>query len=142
MTARPIEASLWGTARAIGPGLALTGALGAVALAAKWALPASAMLPDVLVALAAGALVANTPVGRWLGVDPSDGRPNRYGRGLEFVSKTLLRVSVVLMGLRIEAHLFGSARVITIAVAIATLLPMTFFTTHALAVPLRVPRAL
>ena len=97
-------------ALAVMPGVVLAATIGAAALVAKRFVPASLALPDVLVALFIGAAVVNTPVGRWLGVGPHDRGRNRYGRGLDFVGKTVLRVSVVLMGLRIEAHFFAAFR--------------------------------
>jgi uncharacterized integral membrane protein (TIGR00698 family) len=124
------------------PGVVLAATIGAAALVAKRFVPASLALPDVLVALFIGAAVVNTPVGRWLGVGPHDRGRNRYGRGLDFVGKTVLRVSVVLMGLRIEAHFFRPGELVAIVLAIGTALPTTFFLTHALAVPLGVPRRL
>jgi uncharacterized integral membrane protein (TIGR00698 family) len=129
-------------ALAVMPGVALAATIGAAALVAKRFVPASLALPDVLVALFIGAAVVNTPLGRWLGVGPHDRGRNRYGRGLDFVGKTVLRASVVLMGLRIEAHFFGPGELVAIVLAIATALPTTFFLTHALAVPLGVPRRL
>jgi uncharacterized integral membrane protein (TIGR00698 family) len=129
-------------ARAVLPGLALAAAIGGAALVAKRFIPARLALPDVLVALFIGAAVVNTPVGRWLRVGPHDRGRNRYGKGLDFVGKTVLRVSVVLMGLRIEAHLFELREIVTVALALGTALPTTFLLTHALAVPLKVPRRL
>jgi uncharacterized integral membrane protein (TIGR00698 family) len=142
MNTAATKPSPWRAAGAVAPGVAITAALGALALASKRVCPSLAAVSDVLVALAAGALVANTPLGTWIGLNRADGQPSRFVPGLDFVGKKLLRASVVLMGLRIEAHLFGSARLATIAIAILTALPVTFFLTHALAVPLRVPRAL
>jgi len=121
------------------PGVALTAVLGAAALELQRVIPPSWALPDVLVALLLGSLVVNSPLGRWLGLAARDRGRNRYGAGLAFVGKTILRGSVVLMGLRIEANLFHSSQIIAIAVALAVALPTTFFVTRALALPLRVP---
>jgi uncharacterized integral membrane protein (TIGR00698 family) len=124
------------------PGVLLAAAIGAAALALKRFLPPGLALPDVLVALVIGAAVVNSPLGRWLGVGPHDRGRNRFGEGLNFVGKTVLRVSVVLMGLRIEARVFESSEVVAVGLAIATALPTTYCLTHALAWPLRVPRRL
>ncbi|HVU52684.1 MAG TPA: putative sulfate exporter family transporter [Polyangia bacterium] len=124
------------------PGAALAAAIGGAALVVKRFVPARLALPDVLVALIIGAVVINSPAARWLGLGPRDRGRNRYGRGLDFVGKTVLRASVVLMGLRIEAHFFAPGELLTVALAIGTALPTTFFLTHALAVPLGVPRRL
>jgi uncharacterized integral membrane protein (TIGR00698 family) len=130
------------SALAMLPGAALAAAIGGAALVAKRFVPQRFALPDVLVALLIGAVVINSPVAGWLGLGPRDRGRNRYGRGLDFVGKTVLRASVVLMGLRIEAHLFEMRELVSVALALGTSLPTTFFLTHALAVPLRVPRRL
>ncbi len=127
---------------AVLPGVMLAAAVGASALVLKRFLPARLALPDVLVALLIGSIVINSPVGRWLAIGPHDRGRNRWGAGLNFVGKTVLRVSVVLMGLRIEAHLFESRELVAVALALMTALPTTYFLTHALAIPLRVPRRL
>jgi uncharacterized integral membrane protein (TIGR00698 family) len=96
----------------------------------------------VLVALIVGSLVVNSPLSKWLGLAAHDRGRNRYGAGLAFVGKTILRVSVVLMGLRIEARLFESRQLLAIGLGLVIALPTTFFVTRALAIPLRVPRRL
>src|SRR5882724_4290088 len=131
-----------GALAAVLPGFLLASAVGAAALALRRFIPARLALPDVLLALLLGSVVINSPLGRWLGVGVYDRGRNRWGAGLNFVGKTVLRVSVVLMGLRIEAHLFETRELIAIALALVTALPTTFFVTHAFAIPLRVPRRL
>ncbi len=131
-----------GAVRARVPGVLMTAAIGAGALALQRVVPAHWALPDVLIALLLGSLAVNSPLGRWLGLGVHDRGRNRYGVGLAFVGKTILRASVVLMGLRIEANLFHSRQLIAIAVALAVALPTTFLVTRAAAVPLRVPRRL
>ncbi|HVY40927.1 MAG TPA: putative sulfate exporter family transporter [Polyangia bacterium] len=126
----------------VAPGVLLTAAIGTGALALQRAMPARWALPDVLVALLLGSVVVNSPLGRGLGLGARDRGRNRYGIGLAFVGKTILRGSVVLMGLRIEADLFHSRQLIAIAVALVVALPTTFLVTRAAAVPLRVPRRL
>ncbi len=124
------------------PGILLASALGAAALGVQRLVPARLALPDVLVALVLGAIVVNSPLARVLGLGAHDRGRNRYGNGLNFVGKTVLRVSVIMMGLRIEAHLFGSRDLLAIILALATALPTTYLLTHAFAVPLGVPRRL
>jgi uncharacterized integral membrane protein (TIGR00698 family) len=124
------------------PGVALTAVIGGAALALQRVIPPSWALPDVLIALLLGSLVVNSPLGRWLGLAARDRGRNRYGTGLAFVGKNVLRGSVVLMGLRIEANLFQSSQLLAIAVALAVALPTTFLVTRALAIPLRVPSRL
>ncbi|HSZ82574.1 MAG TPA: putative sulfate exporter family transporter [Polyangia bacterium] len=131
-----------GAIAAVLPGLLLASAVGALALVVKRFVLVGTALPDVLVALILGSFVINSPLGRRLAIGPHDRGRNRWGPGLNFVGKTVLRVSVILMGLRIEAHLFRSRDVIAIALALMTALPTTYFVTHALAIPLKVPRRL
>jgi len=126
----------------VAPGVLMTATIGGGALALQRVIPARWALPDVLVALLLGSVVVNSPLGRGLGLGAHDRGRNRYGVGLAFVGKTILRGSVVLMGLRIEADLFHSRQLIAIAVALAVALPATFLVTRAAAVPLRVPRRL
>ena len=63
---------------------------------------------------------------------------NRWGAGLNFVGKTVLRASVVLMGLRIEARLSNRDSSRRSARRCVTVLPTTYFVTQLLAVPLGV----
>ena len=133
----------WSThIRAVAPGAALALIVGGAALELQRLFPASWALPDVLVALIVGSIVVNSPLSKWLGLAAHDRGRNRYGAGLAFVGKAVLRASVVLMGLRIEARLFESRQLMAIALGLVTALPTTFFVTRALAIPLRVPRRL
>ena len=142
MTA-PATHAPWSTyIRDVAPGAALALIVGGAALEAQRMLPVSWALPDVLVALIVGSCVVNSPLSKWLGLAAHDRGRNRYGTGLTFVGKTILRASVVLMGLRIEARLFESRQLLAIGLGLLTALPTTFFLTHALAIPLRVPRRL
>jgi uncharacterized integral membrane protein (TIGR00698 family) len=123
-------------------GLLLTLGIGAGAMALGRVLSAHWPVPDVLLALLLGGLVVNTPLGRLVGLPRGDVGPGKFGPGLNFVGKTLLRAAVVLMGLRIQARFFEAPHLATVALGILAAIPTTFFLTHALAVPLRVPRAL
>ena len=133
---------IWRLGRAELPGFALASTVGGAALLAQRIIPRRLALPDVLVALILGSAVVNSPLSRWLGLAAHDRGRNRFGSGLNFVGKTVLRLSVVLMGLRIEAHLFESRQLLAIGLALVAAIPTTFFVTHALAIPLRVPRRL
>jgi len=133
---------IWRLGRAELPGFALASAVGGAALLAQRIIPRRLALPDVLIALILGSAVVNSPLSRWLGLAAYDRGRNRFGSGLNFVGKTVLRLSVVLMGLRIEAHLFESRQLLAIGLALVAAIPTTFFITHALAIPLRVPRRL
>jgi uncharacterized integral membrane protein (TIGR00698 family) len=142
MTSIDARPPFWRLGRAEIPGVALAAAVGVGALLAQRIIPRRLALPDVLIALILGSVVVNSPLGRWLGLAAYDRGRNRYGSGLNFVGKTVLRISVVLMGLRIEAHLFESRQLLAIGLALVAALPTTFFVTHALAIPMRVPRRL
>jgi uncharacterized integral membrane protein (TIGR00698 family) len=131
----------WLPGRSDGPGLTLALALGGAAVALVRALPAHPVLSDVLVALALGALVVNTPLARVLGLAPADRDGDRYAPGLRFVGKWLLRLSIVLMGLKVEARHLGTETLALVA-AVPFALPVTFLLTHALAVPLGIRRPL
>ena len=128
--------------RAVLPGAGLALIIGVAALELHRFVPARLALPDVLIALLLGSLVINSPLAKWLKLGANDRGRNRYGTGLAFVGKTVLRASVVLMGLRIEARLFESQQLLAIGLAVLTAMPATFFVTQALAIPLRVPESL
>jgi len=137
-----VESSMSVRVRAVVPSTALALIIGGAALELQRFVPARLALPDVLVALFLGSLVINSPLAKWLSLGANDRGRNRYGVGLAFVGKTVLRASVVLMGLRIEARLFETQQVLAIGLALLTAMPATFFVTHALAVPLRVSASL
>src|SRR3954471_17759314 len=142
MTTRAAQHA-WSThIRAVAPGAALALIVGGTALELQRLFPPGWALPDVLVALIVGAVVVNSPLSRWLGLAAHHRGRNRYGARLTFVGKAVLRASVVLMGLPIEARLLESRQLMAIALGLVTALPTTFFVTRALAIPLRVPRRL
>jgi len=122
----------------------LCAVLGGASIGIVRLLPSRPFLPDVLIALACGALVVNTRLRRLLGAgSAADLRDrSRYAPGLKFVGRAVLRFAVVLMGLKIQARFFGVSEVVVMFCAIAVAMPTTFFMTHAMAVPLRVPRSL
>ena len=126
------------------PGVLLCVGLGGLVLGLMRLLPPRPYLPDILIALACGAVIVNTPLRRLLAPgSAADVRErSRYAPGLKFVGKALLRFAVVLMGLKIQARFFGSKDVLVLFCAIAAAMPVTFLFTHAMAVPLRIPRPL
>ena len=126
------------------PGFLLCALLGGSALAAVRALPQRPYLPDVLVALLWGAVVVNTPLRRVLGTRSATELRDTglYASGLKFVGRSVLRLAVILMGLKIQARFFGVDEVLVMFCAIAAAMPATFLLTHAIAVPLKVPRSL
>lgn len=126
------------------PGIGLALAIGLVAVALVRVLPPSPLVSDVLLALVLGALLLNTPARRLLGLElPSAERePDRYAAGLRFVGKWVLRLGIVLMGLKVQTSFFGAAELLLIAGVIAAALPSAFFVSHALATRLVVRRPL
>src|SRR5262245_27180547 len=82
-----------------------------------------------------GALLVNTPlrgiVGlRLVGVERE---PDRYANGLRYIGKWALRAAIILMGLKVQTHLFGRHELSLIAGVALVALPSTFLLTHALA---------
>jgi uncharacterized membrane protein YadS len=117
------------------PGLGLAAGLAVIALWLNAAVfPGSPWVSPVVVAIGLGALVLNSPVAAWIGLAVERGREgDTYERGLRFTGKWVLRLAIILMGLKastdlIEPHLL--ARVLLILVVT---LPTTFFVAHAVA---------
>ena len=126
-------------------GIALALALGALAVFLTRVLPASPLLSDVLLALAFGALITNIrPLRTLVGVAPpgEEREADRYATGLRFVGKWVLRLSIVLMGLKLQAKLFGASELLVLGMVAAASIPSAFFVAHAVAAPLGVRRPL
>ena len=134
----------WLPRRADVPGIALALAIGAVAVGTVKVLPPSPLLSDVLIALFLGALVLNTPLGRLVGVGPvgKEREPDRYASGLRFTGKWVLRLSIILMGMKVQTSFFGKTEIATIFIVAAASVPSAFFVSHLLGVALRVRRPL
>src|SRR5215831_14150865 len=135
----------WIPERADAPGLAMVALFGAVAVALVHALPASPLVSDILLALGLGALVVNTPLRRLVGLSPPsfEREPDRWAAGLRFAGKWVLRLSIILMGLKVQTHTFGARELSLIGGTVAVALPSTFLVTHAIgrALGLRRPLA-
>lgn len=114
-------------------GYALAFAVGVAALLIVRALPRSPYLSDILVALVLGAVVLNTPLRRLIGLEPPgrDREPDRYAPGLRHVGKWVLRLSIILMGLKVKTGFFGAAELALIGGVIVAALPSTFLVAHA-----------
>jgi uncharacterized integral membrane protein (TIGR00698 family) len=132
----------WWPARADLPGLALAAAVGGLAIGLARALPASPLVSDVLLALVLGAAVLNTPLRRVVGLElPSAERePDVHAAGLRFTGKWVLRLGIVLMGLKVQTGFFGATELLLIAGVAAAALPSTFFVAHALGTTLGLRR--
>jgi len=127
------------------PGITLAASLGVGALAITWALPRSPYVSDVLVALLLGALVLNTPLRAPLGLSlpGTDRDPDRYAPGLRFTGKWVLRLGIILMGMKVQTSFFGRTELLLIGGIVVAALPSAFMIAHALgaAVHMRRPMA-
>ncbi|HEY1695287.1 MAG TPA: putative sulfate exporter family transporter [Polyangiaceae bacterium] len=135
----------WLPARADAAGVVLALVLGAAAVASVRALPASPLLSDVLLALVLGAIVTNVPALRrlvGLASRGADRESDRYAPGLRFTGKWILRLAIILMGLKLQAKLFGASELLLLAMVAAASVPSAFFVAHAVAAPLGVRRPL
>ncbi len=131
----PTRRPQWLPTRGDAPGLALAAGLGGLALGISRALPPSPLMSEVLLALGLGALVLNTPLRHLIGLAlPSGERePDRYATGLRWTGKWVLRLGIILMGLKVQTSFFGRDELLLIAGVAAVALPGAFFITHALA---------
>ncbi len=115
-------------------GLGLAVAVGAAALALTRALPPTPFLSEVLVSLVLGAVVLNTPLRHLIGLalPSADREPDDYAPGLRFTGKWVLRLAIILMGLKVQTSFFDRGEVLLIASVAAAALPSTFFIAHGL----------
>ena len=90
----------WIPGRAELPGLALSAVLGLWSLVIIRALPKSPFFSDVLIALALGAFVLNTPLRRAVGLamPGRDREPDSYAPGVRFCGKWILRIGITSPG--------------------------------------------
>ncbi len=127
--------SRWFPKRKDGAGLALVAILGIGAVLLTRVLPRSPLVSDVLVAMLLGALVLNTPLGRLIGLRASDPRTargcgneaDRYGSGVAYTCSWLLRLAIVLMGLKVQTSAIGGGDLLLVLAVCATAVPSTFF---------------
>ncbi len=124
------------------PGLGLAAVLGVASIAIVRALPPSPYVSDILVALVLGALILNTPLRRVIALAlPSEERePDRWAAGLRFTGKWVLRLSIILMGFKVQTSSFAMADLALIGGVGAAALPSTFFMAHVAAARLGVRR--
>ena len=124
----------WIPSRVEVPGLALVALLGALALACARALPPSPFVSDILLALGFGVIVLNTPLRAAIGLTlpAAEREPDRYAAGLRFTGKWVLRLGIILMGLKVQTSFFGSRELALIGGVALAALPSAFFIAHAL----------
>ncbi len=134
----------WIPSRPDGPGLVLALAIAAVSVGLAHALPPSPFVSDVMLALLIGALIVNTPLARMLGLGGlgKEREPDRYAAGLRFIGKWVLRVAIILMGMKVQTSFFGRGELTMIFGVAACSLPSAFFVAHVLGVMLGVRRPL
>ena len=118
--------------------------IGVVAVGLAHALPASPFVSDVILALFLGALVVNTPLAGVLGLGAvgKEREPDRFAAGLRFVGKWVLRLAIILMGMKVQTSFFGRSELTMIFGVAACSLPSAFFVAHILGVLLGVRRPL
>jgi uncharacterized membrane protein YadS len=134
----------WLPTRADIPGAALALGIGVLAVVLVKLLPSSPLVSDVLIALVLGAVVLNTPLARVVRLGPvgKEREPDVYAAGLRFTGKWILRLSIVLMGMKVQTSFFGKMEITTIFLVAAASVPSAFFIAHVLGVGLRVRRPL
>ncbi len=111
----------------LGLGLVALVAAGAMALAR--ALPASALVSEVLLAMLLGALVRNSPLGGALRLGDAG---DLYAAGIAFACQWLLRIAIVLMGLKVSTSVIGGSEIAFVVGACAVAVPSAFLMAHAL----------
>lgn len=106
------------------PGVVLAGVLGSVAyVLGQEASSHTDLISDVVIAILLGMVVLNAPTGRILGIVEENGRPTSWSPGLQFTDKKLLRLAIVLMGLKVQADLFEAEKLVLVLGILAVGLP-------------------
>lgn len=94
----------------------------------------SAWVSPVVVAIALGMCVLNSPVAKRLGLVVDRRREgDPFERGLRFTGKWVLRLAIVLMGLKARTDLIEAQLLVQVLLVLGVTLPTTFFVAHAVA---------
>lgn len=117
------------------PGLGLAVGLALVALwLTPTVFPDSPWVSPVVVAIGLGALVLNSPLATWIGLAVERGREgDAFERGLRFTGKWVLRLAIVLMGLKASTDLIEPELLTRVVLVLLVTLPTTFCVAHAVA---------
>ncbi len=131
---RAVARPQWIPARIDMPGLALAAVLGIASVAIARALPPSPLVSDVLIGMVLGALVLNTPLRKIVGLEPPsmEREPDRWAHGLRYTGKWLLRIAIILMGMKVQTSFFGRGEILLILCVAAASVPSAFFCAHVL----------
>ena len=123
-------------------GVALAVGLALVALVlTPVAFPGSPWVSPIVVAIGLGVLVLNSPVAGWVGLKVDSGREgDAYERGLRYTGKWVLRLAIVLMGLKASTDLIEPQLLARVLLVLVVTLPTTFFVAHATAGVLKLRR--
>ena len=123
-------------------GVALAVGLALVALVlTPVAVSGSPWVSPIVVAIGLGVLVLNSPVAGWVGLKVDSGREgDAYERGLRYTGKWVLRLAIVLMGLKARTDLIEPQLLARVLLVLVVTLPTTFFVAHATAGVLKLRR--
>jgi uncharacterized membrane protein YadS len=134
----------WLPSRPDVPGLLLALVIALVSVGLAHALPPSPFVSDVMLALLIGAIIVNTPLARMLGLGGlgKEREPDRYAAGLRFIGKWVLRLAIILMGMKVQTSFFGRGELTMILGVAACSLPSAFYVAHVIGVMLGVRRPL
>ena len=136
--------SQWLPSRPDASGLVLALVIAVVSVGMAHVLPPSPFVSDVMLALLIGAVIVNTPLARMLGLGGlgKEREPDRYAPGLRYIGKWVLRLAIILMGMKVQTSFFGRGELTMIFGVAACSLPSAFFVAHVLGVMLGVRRPL
>ena len=132
----------WLPSRREARGVALAVGLALVArVLTPGALSGSPWVSPIVVAIGLGVLVLNSPVADWVGLKVDSGREgDAYERGLRYTGKWVLRLAIVLMGLKASTDLIEPQLLARVLLVLVVTLPTTFFVAHATAGVLKLRR--
>jgi uncharacterized integral membrane protein (TIGR00698 family) len=109
------------------PGVILAGAVGAAAYGiGQEAKQHTELVSDVVLAILLGVLLLNAPTGRFLHLQSRENEATLWSPGLRFTDKKLLRLAIILMGLKVQADLFAPRQALMVLGILALALPTAF----------------